>query len=73
MTKIVSPPLHRQFVQGTLVVSPSMASIPAAAEAADELVEDDLTELSWDVDADMEQALGVCHSQLRLSSGEISQ
>jgi len=31
-----------------------MASIPAAAEAANELVEDDLIELSWDVGADME-------------------
>ena len=54
MTKIVSPPLHRQFVQGTLLVRPSMASIPAAADSADESDEEDLPDLAWDEDDDME-------------------
>ena len=42
------------FVLVTLVVRPSMATIPAAAELADESDEVKLPGLSWDEDVDME-------------------
>ena len=54
LTKIVTPALHRHFVQGTMVVRPSTANIPAEAEAADESDEDNLPGLAWDEDDDME-------------------
>ena len=61
MWKIVSPQLHRQFLQGKLVV-PSAVKIPAAqtafADTADESDNDDAEslqgDLRWDQDDDME-------------------
>ena len=59
MTKIVSPQLHRQFLQDTLVV-PSAVKIPAAqttfADTADESDNDD-AEVNKLIQAEVDQGI----------------